>query len=297
MLSRNLEKTLIERCPWPTSAVTNMRRSSICCWADRGQDAATVLRPAASISTGCAATWLNTSTTSSQPGDHPGRREADRQLPARPAARRDPCAVVRPRGGDRRQRAGRDVPERESHAVYFLQEQDMTRFDAVNYISHGIAKAPGRSAQRRCRVAESRRKQHRAGARGEAKRGNQDALDALLRQPQQEGEGRQDRSADRPRARGRAHDPDPVPPHEEQPALCRRSRRRQDRDRRGPGAAHRAGRSAGSAAKRDDLRARHGRAARRHALSRRFRGAAEGGASPSSRRSRARSCSSTRSTR
>jgi len=33
--------------------------------------------------------------------------------------------------------------ERESHAVYFLQEQDMTRFDAVNYISHGIAKAPG----------------------------------------------------------------------------------------------------------------------------------------------------------
>ncbi|MDR6291996.1 ATP-dependent Clp protease ATP-binding subunit ClpA [Inquilinus ginsengisoli] len=31
--------------------------------------------------------------------------------------------------------------ERESHAVYFLQEQDMSRFDAVNYISHGIAKA------------------------------------------------------------------------------------------------------------------------------------------------------------
>ncbi|MCY4237568.1 MAG: ATP-dependent Clp protease ATP-binding subunit ClpA [Rhodospirillaceae bacterium] len=30
--------------------------------------------------------------------------------------------------------------ERESHAIYFLQEQDMTRFDAVNYISHGIAK-------------------------------------------------------------------------------------------------------------------------------------------------------------
>ncbi|HEX2639670.1 MAG TPA: ATP-dependent Clp protease ATP-binding subunit ClpA, partial [Pyrinomonadaceae bacterium] len=32
--------------------------------------------------------------------------------------------------------------ERESHAVFFLQEQDMTRFDAVNYISHGIAKIP-----------------------------------------------------------------------------------------------------------------------------------------------------------
>src|SRR6195952_1332518 len=38
--------------------------------------------------------------------------------------------------------------ERESHAVYFLQLQDMTRLDAVNFISHGIAKAPGPSAQR-----------------------------------------------------------------------------------------------------------------------------------------------------
>jgi ATP-dependent Clp protease ATP-binding subunit ClpA len=35
--------------------------------------------------------------------------------------------------------------ERESYAVYFLQGQDMTRFDAVNYISHGIAKVPGAS--------------------------------------------------------------------------------------------------------------------------------------------------------
>jgi len=38
--------------------------------------------------------------------------------------------------------------ERESHAVYFLQTQDMTRLDAVNFISHGIAKAPGRSQPR-----------------------------------------------------------------------------------------------------------------------------------------------------
>jgi ATP-dependent Clp protease ATP-binding subunit ClpA len=33
--------------------------------------------------------------------------------------------------------------ERESHAAYFLQEQDMTRYDAVNFISHGVAKRPG----------------------------------------------------------------------------------------------------------------------------------------------------------
>ena len=38
--------------------------------------------------------------------------------------------------------------ERESHAVFYLQEQEMSRFDAVNYISHGIAKVPGRSEQR-----------------------------------------------------------------------------------------------------------------------------------------------------
>ncbi|MEQ8387557.1 MAG: ATP-dependent Clp protease ATP-binding subunit ClpA [Alphaproteobacteria bacterium] len=39
--------------------------------------------------------------------------------------------------------------ERESHAVYFLQEQEMSRLDAVNYIAHGIAKVPGRSEPRR----------------------------------------------------------------------------------------------------------------------------------------------------
>ena len=38
--------------------------------------------------------------------------------------------------------------ERESHAVFFLQEQDMTRLDAVQYISHGIAKVAGLSEGR-----------------------------------------------------------------------------------------------------------------------------------------------------
>ena len=65
--------------------------------------------------------------------------------------------------------------ERESHAVYFLQEQEMTRFDAVNYISHGIAKAPGRSETRRVQGAEEERVEN--GEKGGAKRGH-DALDA-----------------------------------------------------------------------------------------------------------------------
>jgi len=45
--------------------------------------------------------------------------------------------------------------ERESHAVYFLQEQEMSRLDAVNYIIHGIAKAQGRSETRRVQGADA----------------------------------------------------------------------------------------------------------------------------------------------
>ncbi len=44
--------------------------------------------------------------------------------------------------------------ERESHAAYFLQEQDMTRLDALQYISHGIAKRPSLSQPRRTRGVE-----------------------------------------------------------------------------------------------------------------------------------------------
>lgn len=38
--------------------------------------------------------------------------------------------------------------ERESNAAYFLQEQDMTRYDAVNFIAHGVAKNPNFSESR-----------------------------------------------------------------------------------------------------------------------------------------------------
>ena len=46
------------------------------------------------------------------------------------------------------------VTERESHAAFFLQEQEMTRFDAVQYIAHGIAKRPGMSEPRPVRGAD-----------------------------------------------------------------------------------------------------------------------------------------------
>src|SRR6201991_2970741 len=67
--------------------------------------------------------------------------------------------------------------ERESHAVYFLQLQDMTRLDAVNFISHGIAKAPGRSAQRPVQGTGSQPEAHQEQEREEKpNRRNQDAL-------------------------------------------------------------------------------------------------------------------------
>ncbi len=67
--------------------------------------------------------------------------------------------------------------ERESHAVYFLQEQDMTRFDAVNYISHGIAKVPGQSdITKSVKGAEDEE-----GASDETVKTGQDALSAYCR--------------------------------------------------------------------------------------------------------------------
>ncbi len=58
--------------------------------------------------------------------------------------------------------------ERESHAVYFLQEQEMSRLDAVNYISHGIAKAQGRSETRRVQGAEAEAGEKNAKSGSEA---------------------------------------------------------------------------------------------------------------------------------
>ena len=62
-------------------------------------------------------------------------------------------AVIHVQSSGREEVTGANVlvaifAERESHAAYFLQEQDMTRYDAVNYISHGIAKRAGMSEAR-----------------------------------------------------------------------------------------------------------------------------------------------------
>ena len=74
-------------------------------------------------------------------------------------------AVIHVQSSGREEVTGANVlvaifAERESHAAYFLQEQDMTRYDAVNYISHGIAKRPG--VRNRARRAAPRKKPKRA---------------------------------------------------------------------------------------------------------------------------------------
>jgi ATP-dependent Clp protease ATP-binding subunit ClpA len=62
-------------------------------------------------------------------------------------------AVIHVQSSGREEVTGANVlvaifSERESHAAYFLQEQDMTRYDAVNFIAHGIAKKAGASETR-----------------------------------------------------------------------------------------------------------------------------------------------------
>ncbi len=67
-------------------------------------------------------------------------------------------AVIHVQSSGREEVTGANVlvaifAERESHAAFFLQEQDMTRYDAVNYISHGIAKKSDLSETRPVRGA------------------------------------------------------------------------------------------------------------------------------------------------
>ena len=61
--------------------------------------------------------------------------------------------------------------EKDSHAVYFLHQQGVTRLDVVNFISHGITKAPQApgSARAKARARPRRPKPSRA-ARSRASR-------------------------------------------------------------------------------------------------------------------------------
>ncbi len=94
-------------------------------------------------------------------------------------------AVIHVQSSGREEVSGANVlvaifAERESHAAYFLQEQQMTRYDAVNYISHGIAKRPGASEGRSPRGADEEQLGSQGNAEGDegGKKKQQDALTA-----------------------------------------------------------------------------------------------------------------------
>ncbi len=96
-------------------------------------------------------------------------------------------AVIHVQSSGREEVTGANVlvaifAERESHAAFFLQEQDMTRYDAVNYISHGIAKRPGQSETRPVRGTQEGEAEHEenapSGNAGAKKKQEQSALDA-----------------------------------------------------------------------------------------------------------------------
>ncbi len=85
-------------------------------------------------------------------------------------------AVIHVQSSGREEVTGANVlvaifSERESHAAYFLQEQDMTRYDAVNFIAHGIAKKAGASETRSVKgstEADGEEKPQSAKSPGEA---------------------------------------------------------------------------------------------------------------------------------
>mgnify|MGYP001627757331 CR=1 FL=1 len=66
--------------------------------------------------------------------------------------------------------------ERESNAAYFLQEQDMTRYDAVNFIAHGVAKDPAFGESRPVSGAENEEEAIAQAVKSEEAEGKESAL-------------------------------------------------------------------------------------------------------------------------
>ena len=157
--------------------------------------------------------------------------------------------------------------ERESHAAYFLQEQDMTRYDAVNYIAHGIAKKAGADQPKAVKGSEDEDKP--------AVKTGGEALEAYcVNLNEKAKQGKVDPLIGRSAESSAASD------------LCRRTKNNpllvgdpgvgKDRHRRGPGPQDRQRPSAGGLSGSTISRSTWARSGG-HPLSRRFRGTAETG--------------------
>ena len=164
--------------------------------------------------------------------------------------------------------------EKDSHAVYFLHQKGVTRLDVVNFISHGISKVP--QAQQAKTESDSET-EHEAQPGGALENYTLN-LNALALS------GKIDPLIGREKELERVVQ-----------TLCRRRKNNpllvgeagvgKTAIAEGPRAPHRRRQRARHPQEVQRLRARHGRAARRHQISRRFRAAAEGGAEAARRQS------------
>jgi len=149
MLSRNLERTLHR-----ALALANERRHEystlehLLMALTEDQDAVAVMRAC-----GVNLDRLRTDLTKYLDDELGSLETTESDADAKPTAgfqRVLQRAVIHVQSSGREEVTGANVlvslfSERESHAVYSLQSQEMTRFDAVNYISHGITKARSQS--------------------------------------------------------------------------------------------------------------------------------------------------------
>ena len=169
--------------------------------------------------------------------------------------------------------------ERDSHAVYLLEKQGVTRFDVINYISHGVSKVDaggGRSCRARAASRTTARRIRRSRTRSRA-------------------------SASTSRSAPREGKIDPLIGRADElermiQVLCRRRKNNPllvgepgvGKTALAEGLALRIvdkARCPSRCSRREGLLARHGRAARRHAVSRRLRGAPQGRDEGADRRS------------
>ena len=100
--------------------------------------------------------------------------------------------------------------EKESHAVFLLGKQGISRLDVVNYIAHGISK-----------VNEGEENESPASPEDDSpgRGGRQVGAGQVRGQPERAGASGPYRPADRPCRRDRADHEDPVPAAQEQPAV------------------------------------------------------------------------------
>ncbi len=171
------------------------------------------------------------------------------------------------RGGEAGQQGGRQFRDRRAHVAGAgdreerggAHPQGCERHAAI--AQHGDRR-PAQGPHRRQRIG-------RAGLR---------RAQEIFARSHRDGTVGQARPGDRARRGDPPHHPGAVAADQEQSGADRRAGRRQDGDRRGPGAAHRQRRRAREPQGQAASRPRHGRAHRRRQVSRRVRGAAQGGA-------------------